>query len=122
MKYMKTLQEFITEQVQLNEESTSKTISFDFTDLENSEEILDSLKEKEGCSVEDNTLTVTITADNADKLDTVQDILQQYSETLRSSSKRSSNEQYAQKTKKFAEKVGEFNDALDEITDPNEDE
>ena len=45
-------------------------------------------------------------------LEAVQDILQQYCQTIRSSQKRSSNEQYAQKTKSFETKVGELNDAI----------
>lgn len=131
---MKTLQNFIIErsniniersninieQSNINEEETSVSVVFDFTDLENAEETLKSLEEREGCSVEDNKLTVTITSDNCDKLDTVQDILQQYAETLRNSSRRSSDEQYAQKTKAFAEKVDEFNDALDKVLNPEE--
>ena len=119
---MKSLQTFINERVEIFEAEGSKTITFDFTDLENGEETLKSLEEKEGCKIEDNKLTVTITTKNVDKLDTVQDILQQFAETIRNSTKRSSDEQYAQKTKAFAEKVAEFNDALDEIANPNEEE
>ena len=122
---MKRLQEFINEQSEVNvnitEAKDSKEITFDFTDLENGEETLKSLEDKEGCTIEDNKLTVKITGDNVDKLDTVQDILQQFAETVRSSVKRSSDEQYAQKTKKFAEKVAEFNDAIDEISNPEDD-
>ena len=122
---MKSLQEFINEQAEVNvnitEAKDSKEITFDFTDLENGEETLKSLEDKEGCTVEDNKLTVKITSDNVDKLDTVQDILQQYSDTIRSSQKRSSDEQYAQKTIKFEKKVGEFNDAIDEISNPKDD-
>ena len=131
---MKTLQNFIIERSNINieqsninikrsninEEETSVSIVFDFTDLENAEETLKSLEEREGCSVEENKLTVTITSDNCDKLDTVQDILQQYAETLRNSPRRSSDEQYAQKTKAFAEKVDEFNDALDKVLNTEE--
>jgi len=118
---MKTLQDYIVEKSQFNESEESKTLTFDFTDLENAEETLNSLKEMDGCKVEENKLTITITKDNVDSFGTVQDILQQYAETLRNSSKRSSDEKYAQKTKSFAEKVGEFNDALDEIgTDEEE--
>ena len=122
---MKRLQEFINEQAEVNvnitEAKDSKEITFDFTDLENGEETLKSLEDKEGCTVEDNKLTIKITGDNVDKLDTVQDILQQYSDTIRSSQKRSSDEQYAQKTIKFEKKVGEFNDAIDEISNPKDD-
>ena len=98
---MKSLQTFINERVEIFEAEGSKTITFDFTDLEIGEERLKSLYEK---------------------VDTVQDILQQFAETIRNSTKRSSDEQYAQKTKAFAEKVAEFNDALDEIANPNEEE
>ena len=46
---MKSLQTFINERVEIFEAEGSKTITFDFTDLENGEETLKSLKEKEGC-------------------------------------------------------------------------
>lgn len=119
---MKSLVEFIKEStsVKVTEATESTSLTFDFTGLENAEETLKSLVEMEGCSVEDNMLTVTVTADNVDKLGTVQDILQQFTETIRNSQKRSSDEQYAQKTKKFAEKVAEFNNKLDEIANPEE--
>lgn len=117
---MKTLQDFIIEKSQLNEGIESKSITFDFTDLENAEDTLKSFEDREGCTVEDNKLTVTITKDNVDKLDSVQDILQQYGETLRKSSKSTNDEQYAQKTKKFAERVEELNDIIDEIENPEE--
>ena len=116
---MKHLQDYIIEQAQVNEAAASKSITFDFTDLENAKETIDSLKEKEGVTVDGDKLTVEVTADNVDKLDTVQDILQQYSDTLRNSQKRSSDEQYAQKTVSFEKKVGELNDALDEIANPD---
>lgn len=125
---MKDLKDFITESIEvIKEGQDSASITFDFTDLENGEETLDSLKDKEGCEVDDKKLTVNITKDNCEKLDTVQDILQQFAETIRNSSKRTNNEQYAQITKSFQEKVNEFNDKLDEIRngddeDNNEDE
>lgn len=117
---MKHLQDYIIEQAQVNEAAESKSIVFDFTDLENAEDTLKSLEEKDGVTVEDNKLTVEVTADNVDKLDTVQDILQQYSDTLRKSQKRSSDEQYAQKTISFEKKVGELNDAIDAIKNPDD--
>ena len=66
-------------------------------------------------------MTVEITSDNVDKLGTVQDILQQFCETIRKSQKRSSDEQYAQKTVSVEKKVGELNDAIDEIKNPEDD-
>ena len=117
---MKHLSDYIVEQSQVNESSTSKIITFNFKDLENAEETLKSLEGKEGVTIEDNKLTLEITTDNVDKLDTVQDILQQYCQTIRNSQKRSSDEQYAQKTVEFEKKVNELNDAIDEIQNPEE--
>ena len=124
---MKHLQDYIVEHAEVKEEvneaaTTGKTITFNFKDLENAKETLDSLKDKEGVTIEDEKLTLEITADNVDKIDTVQDILQQFCQTIRNSQKRSSDEQYAQKTASFEKKVGEMNDAIDEIKNPEEDD
>lgn len=119
---MKSLKEFIKEyqERKLQESADTTTITLNFAGLENAEETLKSLEDKEGCTVEDETLTISISKDNVDKFDTVQDILQQYVETLRGSTKRSSDEQYAQKIKSFADKVANFNEALDKIANPEE--
>ena len=117
---MKHLQDYIIEQAQVNEGASSKSITFDFTDLENGKETIDSLKDKEGVTVDGDKLTVEITSDNVDKLGTVQDILQQLCQTVRNSQKRSADEQYAQKTVEFEKKIGELNDALDEIANPDD--
>lgn len=117
---MKHLQDYIIEQAQVNEGASSKSITFDFTDLENGKETIDSLKDKEGVTVDGDKLTVEITSDNVDKLDTVQDILQQFCQNVRNSQKRSADEQYAQKTVEFEKKIGELNDALDEIANPDD--
>lgn len=120
---MKHLQDYINEAVDINEATaTSKSITFDFTDLENAEETLKSLEGKDGVSIEDNKLTLEITPDNVDKIGTVQDILQQFCQTVRNSQKRSSDEQYAQKTVAFEKKIGEMNDAIDAIKNPEEKE
>lgn len=119
---MKHLQDYINEQAQLNEAAESKTITFDFTDLENAEETIKSLESMEGISVDDKKVTLTINKDNVEKIGTAQDILQQFCKTIRSSQKRSSDEQYAQKTKSFETKIGEMNDAIDEITNPEDEE
>lgn len=117
---MKHLQDYIIEQSQVNEGASSKSITFDFTDLENGKETIDSLKDKEGVTADGDKLTVEITSDNVDKLGTVQDILQQFCQTVRNSQKRSADEQYAQKTVEFEKKIGELNDALDEIANPDD--
>ena len=119
---MKHLQDYIIEaaEVKVNEGAESKSVVFDFTDLENAEDTLKSLEGKDGVTIEDNKLTLEITKDNVDKLETVQDILQQFCQTIRNSQKRSSDEQYAQKTVAFEKKVGEMNDAIDAIANPDD--
>ena len=119
---MKHLQEYINEAVKINEGIESKTITFDFTDLENGEETVKSLDGQTGISVDGLKVTLSITKDNVDSIGTAQDILQQYCSTIRRSQKVSSNEQYAQKTVSFEKKVGEMNDAIDEITNPDDEE
>lgn len=119
---MKHLQDYIVESSKINEGTTSKTISFNFKDLENGKETIESLKDKEGVEADEEgeKITVTINNDNVDKLDTVQDILQQFTSAIRNSSKRTNDEAYAQKTAKFEETLKEFNDAIDEIKNPEE--
>ena len=119
---MKHLQDYINEAVKINEGIESKTITFDFTDLENGEETVKSLDGQTGISVDGLKVTLSITKDNVDSIGTAQDILQQYCSTIRKSQKVSSNEQYAQKTVSFEKKVNEMNDAIDEITNPDDEE
>ena len=119
---MKHLQDYINEAVKINEAMESKTITFDFTDLENGEETVKSLDGQTGISVDGLKVTLSITKDNVDSIGTAQDILQQYCQTIRNSQKVSSDEQYAQKTVSFEKKVGEMNDAIDEITNPDDEE
>ena len=117
---MKHLLDYINEAVKINEGIESKTITFDFTDLENGEETVKSLDGQTGISVDGLKVTLSITKDNVDSIGTAQDILQQYCSTIRRSQKVSSNEQYAQKTVSFEKKVGEMNDAIDEIANPDD--
>ena len=119
---MKHLQDYINEAVKINEGIESKTITFDFTDLENGEETVKSLDGQTGISVDGLKVTLSIRKDNVDSIGTAQDILQQYCSTIRRSQKVSSNEQYAQKTVSFEKKVGEMNDAIDEIANPEDEE
>ena len=119
---MKHLLDYINEAVKINEGIESKTITFDFTDLENGEETVKSLDGQTGISVDGLKVTLSITKDNVDSIGTAQDILQQYCSTIRRSQKVSSDEQYAQKTVSFEKKIGEMNDAIDEIANPDDEE
>ena len=119
---MKHLQDYINEAVKINESMESKTITFDFTDLENAEETIKSLDGQEGISIDGQKVTLSITKNNVDNIETIQDILQQYCQTIRNSQKVSSDEQYAQKTVSFEKKIGEMNDAIDEISSTDDDD
>lgn len=113
---MKTLQSFINEQLKVNEEkSSSKTITFDFSDLDNAEDTLKSFEGKEGCSIDGNKLTISISNNNFDKLGSVQDILQQYYEGESHSQKHTSSESYANLVTSFGKQLNSFNDILDEF-------
>ena len=65
---------------------------------------------------------ISITKNNVDNIETIQDILQQYCQTIRNSQKVSSDEQYAQKTVSFEKKINEMNDAIDEISSTDDDD
>ena len=119
---MKHLQDYINEAVKINEAMESKTITFDFTDLENAEETIKSLDGHEGISIDGQKVTLSITKNNVDNIETIQDILQQYCQTIRNSQKVSSDEQYAQKTVSFEKKINEMNDAIDEISSTDDDD
>ena len=119
---MKHLQDYINEAVKINEGIESKTITFDFTDLEIAEETIKSLDGHEGISIDGQKVTLSITKNNVDNIETIQDILQQYCQTIRNSQKVSSDEQYAQKTVSFEKKINEMNDAIDEISSTDDDD
>lgn len=108
---MKRLVEFI------KESQENKTFSFSFNGLENAKETLESLEKIDyvTTSVDDEKASVLVNKDNANKMDTFQDIMQQYIDTLRKSTKIASDEQYAQKVKSFANKFNEFVAFIDEL-------
>ena len=124
---MKHLTEYISEVVKeqtVVESECSKSITFNFSKLDNAEDTLKSLEGKEGCTVdtEENKLTVKVCSDNVDKLSTVQDILQQFVDAAKRSSEFTNNESYAQKVSKFGSKVEELNTAIDEIQNSSEED
>lgn len=116
---MKSLEQFISEKLQVveaNEES--RDFSFDFKDIENGEETVKSLENRQNVTIDDQKVTVTIKKDI--NIDTVQDILQQAIQTVRKSQKSIDNEQYAQKTAKLEKTLGEMNDYIDEVNNQDD--
>lgn len=119
---MKKLTEFIKESLQkLNESSESKEITFNFKDLENAKETIESLEKMDYVTkTSDDEIKVSVSKENKDKLDTVIDILQQYCDTIRHSSKRSSSEMYAQKTVEFEKTLESLHTAIDSMDEDDE--
>ena len=116
---MKHLQEFISEAIEVKEASEeTKSFTFDFTDMENGEDIVKSLTDREGVTVDGNKVTVEIKKDT--NVTNVQDILQQSIQTLRKSQKSINDETYAQKTAKLEKTLGEMNDFIDKVENPEE--
>lgn len=114
---MKNLKEYINEKLnESNEES--KDFVFDFEGIENGEETVNSLNNREHVTVDGNKVTVTIKKDI--NIDTVQDILQQAIQTARKSQKSINDEQYAQKTAKLEKTLGSMNDYIDQANNPED--
>ena len=115
---MKSLQEFVTEQMTVEANEESKDFTFDFTGVENGEETVKSLENRENVSIEDQKVTVTIKKDV--NIETVQDILQQAIQTARKSASSINNEQMGQKTAKLEKTLGEMNEFIDKVNNPEE--
>ena len=112
---MKNLKDFI-----LESQSTSTTITFNFSKFNDSKDVLDSLKEMDNVSVSENSATVTVTKSNYDKLDSIVDILQQYGEKIAKSQESTTYENIAQAAKTFNQNVEKLNDAIDEFENPED--
>ena len=114
---MKSLQEYVNEHI-VEAQQDSKDFTFDFTDIENGEDTIKSLENRENVTIEDKKVTVTIKKDV--NIETVKDILQQAIQTARKSQKSVNDEQYAQKTAKLEKTLGEMNDFIDEVNNPED--
>lgn len=114
---MKNLQDYINEKLnESNEES--KDFVFNFEGIENGEETVNSLNNREHVTIDGNKVTVTIKKDI--NINTVQDILQQAIQVARKSQKSINDEQYAQKTAKLEKTLGSMNDYIDQVNNPED--
>lgn len=125
---MKSLLQFIRES---QESSDSKKFSFAFNGLENAKETIESLvniAQDKGIKYEstEESFTVTLTRDlcsnDRDKIDSIQDILQQYSDMIRNNPKNSSSESYAQFTRKFEKTVDDMVRFIDDADNDDGDD
>lgn len=126
---MKDLKKYILEKAEDDAKKSSvpasKSFTFDFSGLSEAEDTMKSLEDlgsKHGVNVSKDGDKVSFTITKDTDIEAIQDVLQQYAQVLRSEQKNSSDEQYAQKTKKFAETVGDMNDYLDELSGSDEEE
>jgi len=116
---MKNLSEYVNEKLnESNEES--KDFTFNFTDMENADELIKSLEEQECCTIDDKKVTVKV--EKGKDITTVQDIIQQTLQGYRKSSKGINDEQYAQKISKLEKTLGEMNDFIDELNVSEDDQ
>ena len=124
---MKTLVEFLREsrkKVQIEESNSSeKTFNFNFAELENGKETIESLVNNYDCCKSDgDILTITISKEKSECNDKALEVISQFCNTIKNSIKRSSNEHYAQLINKFEKTLGEVYDYIDELNNPEDTE
>lgn len=119
---MRTLKDYILEDKEKDEDTTqsSTSVTFDFDGLEDCEDVLKSVEDNENCQIDGKKVTIEVTQDNYEDLGDIKDILQDYTDKIRSSSKRSNDEKYAQLTKKFKSRLNELKDAISSFDDTEE--
>lgn len=113
---MKHLSNFILENTSL--QPATKSFTFNFDDIENGEETIKSIQEigeNHGITVTVNGDSVTIVVDGTklDNMDGIVDVLQQAIEIAGKSTRRSSNEQYAQKCQALERTMNDMMDYID---------
>lgn len=116
---MKNLSDFILEKCS-GEKCESKTFTFNFDGIDEIDDTLKTIEADKYCEVSDKQVTVKVTKDNANKLSNVYDLLSNAITGLRSSQKRASDEQFAQKTAKLEKNVKALNNYINELSNPTE--
>lgn len=114
---MKNLYEYVQESLEtiIINEGQSKSFTFNFNGIIDSEDFIKSLEEQEYVTIDGEKVTVNVTDENKDKLETVIDLLQQFIDKSRKDTKNASDETYAQKTKSLEDKLGEMHTFIDSL-------
>ena len=117
---MKNLYEYVQESIEKFEdtqinESQAKTFTFNFKSINDSEDFIKSLEGQDNVTIDGEKVTVNVTEENKDKLETVIDLLQQFIDKSRKDTKNASDETYAQKTKSLETKLGEMHEFIDSL-------
>lgn len=114
---MKHLTEFLAEAMQTpaEENNDSKTISFDFNGIEDSEQFLKELPGKAQAdgtpvSVDGTKVTLSLTADIIEKSSDTINYIKDFIKTAGKSTKRASDEQYAQRLQSLEASMKEMDD------------
>lgn len=111
---MKTLVDYIKEAKEKEcEKCASKSFTFNFNGIENTEDFLKSLEGNECVTLDDNKVTVNVEKDceNCDKL---YELFKDFIQLAGKSQKRASDEQYAQKLQSLEKKLGDWSDFNEE--------
>lgn len=124
---MKSLINYINESKQLfKKDITSlKTISLDFTGLDEGSDIKEEVVNicgELGLSIENDeelSLDIILTPQSIDKISELENVLKSYVSKIRSSAKRTNNESYALLTKKFKKSVEEIDKYKKEVLNIN---
>ena len=121
---MKSLQDFILENVEIvSEAKNSKSFVFNLKDIEGAEEALKTLSEMAEVTVDEDKVTVEVSAENKDALQSFTEFMSKFVADIRKSTRNSSDEQYAQKTHAIADKFNELKDFIDELSaEPKEED
>lgn len=114
---MKSLQDFILENVEnIDEAKNSKSFVFNLKDIDGAEEALKTLSEMAEVTVDEDKVTVDVSAENKDTLQAFTEFMSKFVTDIRKSTRNSSDEQYAQKTHAIADKFNELKDYIDELS------
>lgn len=118
---MKSLTETLNESLNINE-SKEKMLRFTFGDLEHADETIKSIEDlanKNSVYSEkvDNGIKIKVNDSNKDKLDSIQDVLQQYVQKMQDDDKANQND--VESLANQLNKLSDFIDSEDEDDDEN---
>ena len=116
---MKSLVETLNESLNINE-SKEKTLRFEFGDLEHADETIKSIEDlanKNSVYSEkiDGGIKIKVNDSNKDKLDSIQDVLQQYVQKMQDDDKADQDE-----VQSLADQLGKLSDIIDSEDEEDE--
>ena len=116
---MKSLVETLNESLNINE-SKEKMLRFEFGDLEHADETIKSIEDlanKNSVYLEkiDGGIKIKVNDSNKDKLDSIQDVLQQYVQKMQEDDKADQDD-----VKSLADQLGKLSDFIDSEDEENE--